>query len=56
MFEKRDNMTTEAFHLLPVHIQAIEDALAKGWRVEIVLTKQGMKIYTVKRKEVKTDS
>lgn len=55
----RDNMQEDKLivHLLSfIDIRAIEDALNRGQRVEIVRTRDGVKIYTIKRKEVNTDS
>ena len=51
----RDNMATDkdSVHLLSTsHVRMIEDALIRGQRVEIVRTKDGVKVYTVKRKEL----
>ena len=51
----RDNMQEERnskLLLSSFHIRAIEDALDRGQRIEIVRTKDGVKIYTIKRKEL----
>lgn len=42
----------DAKHLTIEQIQAIEKTLDRGLRLEIVPMRDGIKIYTVKRKEV----
>jgi len=37
-------------------IRAIEAAIEKGYRVELVSTVSGIKVYTVKRKELNKDT
>lgn len=42
----------DAKHLTIEQIRAIENTLERGLRLEIVPMRDGIKIYTVKRKEV----
>ena len=42
----------DAVKLTPDQIRAIEKALSSGERVEILTTKEGIKIFTLRRKQI----